>query len=137
ELRSQTTAGTQGILLADLVNAPPEQALPRLVLAPAPPIGRPLVLTRAQVAQWLALKAPELLCTNWLGAERIKIARATRVLNQAGLSELLTAALQAGYVKERGELELRFNRPWSNVMLPDEPLSIRILEMPTSGVSPY
>jgi flagella basal body P-ring formation protein FlgA len=59
------------------------------------------------------------------------------VLTQPALAELLTAALQEENVKDRGDLELRFTRPWTSVVLPDEPLSIKILEIPTSGVSPF
>jgi hypothetical protein len=61
ELRPQAAAGSEGILFSDLVNARSDQALPRLILAPAPPIGRPLVLSRAQISEWLARKAPDFL----------------------------------------------------------------------------
>jgi flagellar basal body P-ring formation protein FlgA len=136
ELRPQASSGSQGVLLSDLVTSRPEQALPRLVLAPAPQIGRPLFLTRSQVNELLARKAPDLVCTNWTGVERVKVTRATRVLNQAAVADLLVGSLQSEHVKDRGQLELRFMRPWSNVVLPDEPLSIKILELPSSGVSP-
>jgi flagella basal body P-ring formation protein FlgA len=39
-------------------------------------------------------------------------------------------------VKERGELELRFNRPWNSLVVPDEALTLKIVELPSSGVSP-
>src|SRR5262245_39618875 len=102
ELRQQTTAGTQGILLADLVTNRTDQPLPRIVLAPAPQIGRPLFFTRAQVTDLLTKKAPELTCTNWSGADRIKVTRATRILTQPLLNELLTGTLQSEQIKDRG-----------------------------------
>jgi flagella basal body P-ring formation protein FlgA len=136
ELKPQASANSQGIFLSDLVGTRADQPLPRLLLAAAPQIGRPVVLTRAQVNALITQKAPELVCTNWVGADRVKITRATRILTQAGLSDLLTAALQNESVKDQGELELRFTRPWNSTLLPDEPLSVKILEMPTSGVSP-
>jgi flagella basal body P-ring formation protein FlgA len=136
ELRPQAAAGTQGILLSDLIQPRPEQALPMLVLAPAPQIGRPILLSRAQINDLIGRKAPELICTNWLGADRVRVVRSTRVLNQSALAELLTATLQTEQVRDRGELELRFLRPWNSIILPDEPLSLKIVELPTSGVSP-
>lgn len=135
ELRPQASVGTQGILVADLVSNRGELNLPRVVLAPAPAIGRPVFLTRAQISDLLGKKAPDLVCSNWLGADRVKVVRATRVLNQAAVCELLAATLQADQIKDRGDLELHFNRPWNNVVLPDDPLSVKILEMPGSGVS--
>ena len=136
ELKPLASAGAQGIFLNDLITNRTDQPLTRVLLANTPQIGRPIVLNRAQVNALLTQKAPELACTNWTGAERVKITRATRILTQSGLSELLTAALQSDAVKDLGTLELRFIRPWNATVLPDEPLSVKILELPTSGVSP-
>jgi flagella basal body P-ring formation protein FlgA len=38
-------------------------------------------------------------------------------------------------VKDRGELELRFGRPWNPVVIPDEPVTVRILDVPSTGLS--
>ena len=135
ELIPAASASSQGILLTDLITNRTEQPLPRILLAPAPAVGRPIVLNRSQISTLLSKAAPELVCTNWSGADRIKISRAVRVVNEAMLKDLLTDALQREYVKDRGELELRFNRPWNPIIVPDEPLRLKILEMPTSGVS--
>src|SRR5262245_32171088 len=42
----------------------------------------------------------------------------TRVLTDADLLELLTATLQKEYVKDKGDLELRFARPWNSRSVP-------------------
>jgi flagella basal body P-ring formation protein FlgA len=136
ELLPQATAGTQGIFLSDIVTNKIDQPLPRIQLAPAPAIGRPVFFSRFQVNALLTKAAPELVCSNWSGADRIKIVRATRVVNETMLKEMLTETLQKEQVKERGELELRFNRAWNLVLVPDELLSLKITELPTSGVSP-
>ena len=136
ELKAQATAGSQRVFLSDLLTNISDEPLPRIALATAPAIGRPMFFTRAQVNELLTKKAPELVCTNWAGADKVKVSRATRVLTQPVLSELLTGALQTEYVKDRGQLELRFMRLWNSVVLPDEPLSVKILELPTTGVSP-
>jgi flagella basal body P-ring formation protein FlgA len=133
ELVPAATSGSRGVLLGDL--ARDGALLPKIVLAPAPAIGRPIVLTRLQISDLLAKTAPDLACSNWLGAERVRVVRATRTVEESQLKDLLKAALQKDSVKERGELELRFTRPWSSVVVPDDELAVRIVEIPSSGVS--
>lgn len=58
-----------------------------------------------------------------------------RTLDEAGLLTLLTETLQRDYVKDRGELELRLTRPWPARQIPEAPLSITRVELPTSGIS--
>jgi flagella basal body P-ring formation protein FlgA len=60
----------------------------------------------------------------------------TRVLTEADTLTLLTSTLQKNYVKDKGELELNFTQPWTAPVLPDEPLTVKILELPTAGVTP-
>jgi flagella basal body P-ring formation protein FlgA len=60
----------------------------------------------------------------------------TRILTEVDALALLTATLQTDYVKDRGELELAFTQPWVAPVLPDEPLTVKILELPTMGVTP-
>lgn len=60
----------------------------------------------------------------------------TRVLAEEELRQMLSAVLQNDYVGEKGELELRFTRPWRPVTVPNEALTIQVLELPTLGVTP-
>jgi flagella basal body P-ring formation protein FlgA len=60
----------------------------------------------------------------------------TRVLTEADALALLTTTLQKDYVKDKGGLELNFTQPWSAPTVPDEPLTVKILELPTAGVTP-
>jgi len=60
----------------------------------------------------------------------------TRILTEADTLALLTTALQKNYVKDKGELEIAFTHPWTAPVLPDEPLTVKILELPTAGVTP-
>jgi flagella basal body P-ring formation protein FlgA len=60
----------------------------------------------------------------------------TRTLNEADVLTLLTKTLQQNYVKDKGELELDFTQPWNAPTVPDEPLMVKILELPTAGVTP-
>jgi flagella basal body P-ring formation protein FlgA len=58
-----------------------------------------------------------------------------RTLDQAELTLLLTQTLQKEYVKDRGELELRITQSWTTKKISDEPLTVKIIEMPTIGVT--
>src|SRR5690606_33796606 len=51
------------------------------------------------------------------------------------LKDLLLDALQAEVVRDRGELELRFYRAWNSITVPDEPLALRIVDLPATGPS--
>jgi flagellar basal body P-ring formation protein FlgA len=123
-----------GIYLDQVVAGTPAE-VPHLRLAPAPALGRPLTLNPARLNELLQQAAPELVTTNWIGAAQIKITRRTRQLAEAELRDLLTANLQQEYVKDRGELELRFTRPVPTTTIVDEPLTVKILDLPSAGVS--
>lgn len=124
----------EGIFLSQIVSA--SAPLPNVLLAPAPAFGQAITLTREQIQEALRNLAPDSAPTNWLGAERVRVTRRGRVLAEDELKQLLTASLQRGCVKDRGQLELRFARPWTPVSVPDEPLRLNILELPINGVSP-
>jgi flagella basal body P-ring formation protein FlgA len=59
-----------------------------------------------------------------------------RVFAESDMLALLTATLQRDYVKDRGELELICKQPWAELRLPEKPLTVKILELPTAGVTP-
>jgi flagella basal body P-ring formation protein FlgA len=123
-----------GIYLDQVVaGATPET--PHLRLAPAPAPGRATIFTPAQLNDLLKPIAPELVSTNWLGAKQIKVSRRMRLLAESDLKDLLTASLQQDYVKDRGELELRFSRPVLPTSVIDEPLTVKILDLPVAGVT--
>jgi flagella basal body P-ring formation protein FlgA len=110
-------------------------ALPVLKLCPSPAFGKTLDLTPAQINDLLAKLAPELATTNWTGADVIHISRTDRPYDDAAMLTLLTQTFQQQYVKDKGDLELSFSEPWATVTLPDEPLTLRVVEVPASGIS--
>lgn len=134
DLNTNAQATSDGVFLRQIARA--ASPLPDVLLAPAPPFGQTVTLTRGQIQEALERLAPDFATTNWLGAERVRVTRRDRVLTQAELQQLLTTTLQREYVKDRGELELRFARPWTPVSVPDEPLRLNILELPLNGISP-
>ena len=118
------------------VAAPTRSVPPNIRLADAPLFGPTVSFSRAQLTEMLRRVAPELATNAWTGAAQIRISRRARALGEAELRELLTTTLQSEVVKDRGELELRFSRPWSPVNVPDEPIALKLLDVPATGVTP-
>ena len=63
-------------------------------------------------------------------------AATARLLGEAELKDLLTGVLQREHVQDKGDLELRFTRSWQPVTVSDEPITLKILQLPNAGVSP-
>ncbi|HTH47732.1 MAG TPA: flagellar basal body P-ring formation chaperone FlgA [Candidatus Limnocylindria bacterium] len=131
-LKTEAQVDSSGISLANVLDT--AQALPAIRLTNAPAIGQKLLLSREQISATLLAVAPQFATTNWAGAEAIKVTRRMRPLEEAEALSLLAARLQQDVVRDRGELELRFSRPWSPVSIPDEPLSVRVNDLPVSGI---
>jgi flagella basal body P-ring formation protein FlgA len=124
----------EGVFLQQITKA--AQPLPALKLSDAPAFGKTTELSRTQVNDLIAAVAPDLATTNWNGAGSIQISRRARTYGETEMLALLNATLQRDLVKDKGELELAFQQPWAAQILPDEPLTLKILELPTAGVTP-
>jgi len=106
-------------------------------VADAPLFGRVGLLTRDQVQAALRSVRPDLDSARWTGADSIRLTRRSRLLPESEVRDMLTATLQRDAVKDRGELSLRLARPWTSVSVPDEPLILNVLDLPTAGVSQH
>lgn len=124
---------SDGIFLSQIAIS--DSALPRLRLGDAPEFGHVVVLTRVQIAQALQKAEAQFAPTNWVGAPQIRITRRARMLGEAELKEMLSAHLQREQARDRGELELRFLRNWADVSVPDELLTLQVLDLPGSGLN--
>ena len=133
QLRPTAQTDSTGIFLSQIIDS--RDPLPAVRLGDSPAFGKITVLTREQITALLRDAGAELAVTNWLGADAVRVTRRTRALTEADLLTLLTDTLQRDCVKDKGELELRPTRPWTEVNLPDEPLTLKILEQPTAGVT--
>jgi flagella basal body P-ring formation protein FlgA len=136
QLLPEARVGNAGIFLNQIVKTTPPVALPQLRLAPAPPAGQTVSFTRGQILDLAQNSLTNLNVTNWTGAQRIRVTRRTRNLEEEEVTKLLTAAMQSNYVKEMGELELRFSTSWTPLLVPDEDLTARITEIPAAGLNP-
>jgi flagella basal body P-ring formation protein FlgA len=134
-LAAEAKVDSRGIFLRNVVAQTFNQPLPEVRIADAPVFGRFAVYTRAQLNDLLAKAAPEVIPV-WSGPERIRVVRRSRTLDETELRQMLTSTLQQDQVRERGELELRFVRPWAPQVVPDEALALRVLDMPNLGVTP-
>ena len=114
-----------------------ESGAANIRIASAPVFGRATTMTRDQVKAALQVSHPELNPVPWTGAESVRITRRGRSWSEGDMRDLLATTLQNELIKDRGELELRLARPWSPVTVPDEPLTMKILDLPASGVSQH
>jgi flagella basal body P-ring formation protein FlgA len=133
QLLAVASVSGDGIFLPQLLAS--SQPLPDIRLADSPAFGKNLILSRAQICGLLAANAPGV-GTNFSGPDAIQISRRARTLGESDILGMLTAALQHDYIKDRGQLELHLGQPWSPLVVPDEPLTLEITELPNSGVIP-
>src|SRR6185436_2585021 len=131
-LAANATVDSDGIFLSQLLATNSARALPQIRIADAPAFGQATVLTRAQIMELALRAAPELVSTNWTGAVKVRVLRRARSLGEVELKEQLTAALQRSHVGERGELELRLARPWIPQAIPDEPFTVKVVDVPAA-----
>ena len=133
ELKAVAPVSGDGVFLPQLFVA--TSPLPAVRLCDSPAFGKNLILSREQIAALVASNAPSV-GANFSGADEIKISRRARTLGESDILGLLTATLQNNYVKDKGQLELKLAQPWAALLLPDEPLTLDISELPNLGVMP-
>lgn len=134
-LLDQTQTDSEGVFLSQVVENSARVALPRIRLGDAPVFGQALVLSRAQIVEQAGKAAPEFVSSPWTGADRVRVTRRARSLPEAEIKERLTSLLERDHTRDKGDLELRLTRAWTPVMIPDETYTLKILDLPTTGVS--
>jgi len=135
-LLPQAEVTSEGIFLKQLVALSDGQPLPHLRIGEAPAVGQVLTLTRAQLREVVQRASPGMTATNWTGADRIRIGRRMRRLAEPEIKGLLASELQRAMHISEGELELKWVRPWSEVQIPDEAVSLRLVDFPPAGLAP-
>ncbi|MGP8202016.1 MAG: flagellar basal body P-ring formation chaperone FlgA [Limisphaerales bacterium] len=137
KLLSQAQVDGSGVFLDELaVASDTTQVLPHVRLARPPHAGQAVTFSRSDVAGLAQSCQAGLVVTNWSGAMAVRVSRRVRVLEDSDLLDLLTTTLQKQQVKNQGELELRLARPGPKPLVPDEPLTLKVTEMPSTGLSP-
>lgn len=133
QLLPHAQAGGAGVFLDEIVTST-NAVVPHVRVGTSPRLGQTAQFSRQQIVAVLS-RVGELAFTNCTGAEHVRITRRVRSLEEDELKVLLTTILQGEVIKERGELELRLARPWIAASVPDEPLTLKILDLPASGPS--
>jgi flagella basal body P-ring formation protein FlgA len=136
QLQAEIKVDGSGIFLNQLLGQSLHATLPILRLAPAPPLGQTISLSRQQITDLVKDADPNLNVTNWSGPELVKISRRVRQLCEADVAEMIRTALQRDYVGAGGTLEIHFTRPWTPVTVPDEAVSMQLTDLPPAGVLP-
>lgn len=135
-LQTNVQVDSEGVFLHQVAADPSGAALPAVRLAAPPAFGQSLTLQRSQIHTLLAQLSPDWATTNLSGAASVRVTRRARAFAEADVLELLTSTLQRDIVRDRGTLELRLSRAWAPISLPDEPLTLKVLDLPTAGVTP-
>ncbi len=135
QLVSEAHVSSRGVFL-DQLFVGGSGNIPSVQVSPAPAFGRSQLLTKNQIREALNKADPTLVLTNFSGPDRIRILRKSRPFTESDLQELLTQTLNKEFVHDRGELEIHFARPWATVTVPDEVLSLKIMDLPSGGISP-
>jgi flagella basal body P-ring formation protein FlgA len=135
-LRPQAQVTASGVYLDQLVAGAETNAVPHIRLVDAPAPGRVLQLSVSQVDSALRSAAPAFAPRAWSGSQVVQVVRRTRTLGAAEVLSALRDALQQQAARDQGELELRFARPWNPAVIADEPCTLRISDLPPSGLTP-
>ena len=134
QLLPRASVDSAGVFLDEIITAP--SGVPHLRLTRAPSLGQTATFSRSQIADFVQRNAPSLSAANVSGAGQVGVTRRIRFFEESDLVDLLTATLQKEFVKGRGELELHLTRPWGRPQVPDEPLSLKVGELPAAGIVP-
>ncbi|MBI3414278.1 MAG: flagellar basal body P-ring formation protein FlgA [Verrucomicrobia bacterium] len=135
-LRTNTTVNAEGIFLSQVLAAEVAPELPVLRLADAPAFGQAVTLTVTEIQALLRKSSLESPAIRWTGADRVRVTRRARTLDEAEIKQLLTVALQKEVTRDKGEVELRFARPWPTATIADDSFVLNFLDLPTSGPTP-
>jgi flagella basal body P-ring formation protein FlgA len=84
---------------------------------------------------WMLLASPALAGEVSPVTPPATLAATNTVLDEAVVTRLFTAALQEQFPTANGELAVRFTRPWASKNAPAGPITLKILEMPNSGLA--
>lgn len=136
QLRPEIEVDGEGVFLHQIVMAPDGTALPSVRLADAPNVGIPWKWSRTQVLQRIQTALPTLGAVEWSGALEARLSRRSRVLTEAELLSWLKQTLEAQQVRGRGDLEIKLARPWVPISVPDDPADFKLVDIPSTGLSP-
>ncbi|MCX8155506.1 MAG: flagellar basal body P-ring formation chaperone FlgA [Verrucomicrobiae bacterium] len=129
------TVDRAGVHLHQLLAAPAGLVPTNLWLLPAPAPGKPCRLSRADLVALLQTNAPDFAAATFSGAPSVLISRRTRPLPETEIAALLREPLSREFQCPPEHLELKVLRLPVPVQVPDEPFSLKLIELPATGPS--
>ncbi|MEY4691049.1 MAG: flagellar basal body P-ring biosynthesis protein FlgA [Verrucomicrobiota bacterium] len=123
---------SDGVFATDLIQGVP--ALPRIRVAPAPAVGAWSMVSRTSVVETLRAAGVDLRAHRWTGPEAARVSRAMRDLAESEVRDRITQELQRRFARDGSEIEVRLSRPWRTVQIPDEPMEVRLQDLPPAGL---
>ena len=135
-LLPQAQVTSAGVFLDQVVAGFETNAAGHVRLCDAPAVGRSTQFTTAQIQALIRSAAPAWSSQTWTGAPTVQITRRMRLLPASEILQSISEALQKEFVRDQGELELRFSRPWTAVPIADEPYETRCIDVPAAGLAP-
>lgn len=134
-VKSVVESDLAGVRLGDLVDGPVGQGAEDRVLLDSPGFDKTNLVSRAKLLEAIQSRGG-MVATNWVIPEGVRVVRRHRVFEEAEMLRLLTERVQKDVVREAGELELTVVRPWVSVRVPTDPVRLKVLEFPVTGVNP-
>ncbi len=135
QLLSQVQVTAAGVFLDQLVAGSETNSVLHVRLCDSPAIGRVLSLSLAQLQAYLKAAAPALASPLWAGPTTVQVTRRTRSLPAAEVLAGLKEFLQRQGGRDQGQIELRFIRPWTSPVIADEMYTLRVNDLPSSGLT--
>ena len=135
QLLSQVQVTAAGVFLDQLLAGSETNAVLHVRLCDSPAIGRVLSLSLAQLQAYLKTAAPALASPLWAGPTTVQVTRRTRSLPAAEVLVGLKEFLQRQGGRDQGQIELRFIRPWTSPVIADEMYTLRVNDLPASGLT--
>lgn len=94
-----------------------------------------LVIRQLVVGFWLLALSPAFAGESSPLTPPTAVAATNSIPVEAAVTKLLAAALQEQFTGAQDKLDLRFTRPWVSRAAPPGPLTLKILDIPASGVT--
>lgn len=135
-LLPQAQVTSAGVFLDQLISGGETNAQLHVRLCDAPAMGRTVQMSIAQLRPLITTAAPAWAGIGWTGAPSVQVSRRMRLLPAQEIIQALADHLRKELVHDESELELRFARPWVATPIADEPYTLRVPDLPISGLTP-
>ncbi len=136
KLVPQTQVTASGVFLDQVLADGGSNGVPHVRTCDAPAVGKGLYLASAQIQNLATNALPSIAGRTWAGSPAIQITRRMRQLGGDEILDSLTSLLQKQQGRDQGQIELRWARPWTPVLIGDESYTLKLVDFPSAGLTP-